>query len=247
MRYLVLVILLFRFIIADAQTLKGVVVDGETGKPLYPVTIVNLNLKTTVYTDDKGQYSIEAKTGDIISFSYIGYNATQYITPPSISVNTLKVRMVPMNVQLNEFTLKPGYTPYQRDSVERAQTYKKELVAPNKNVTVGFDNGVAINGPITFLASKLGAGDKEKKKFRKDYKVWEENRFIDTRYTPELVTSMTGLSGDTLADFMNTHPMDYDFARAASDLEIKMWIRYNYKEYLNKIKQPTQPIVKTTN
>ncbi|HXS37769.1 MAG TPA: carboxypeptidase-like regulatory domain-containing protein [Flavipsychrobacter sp.] len=247
MRYFILVILLFRVFIADAQTLTGVVIDVETGKPLFPVTVVNLNSKATVYTDDKGQYAINAKTGDVVSFSYIGYNATQYITPPSVSVSTLRVRMVPINVQLNEFTLKRGYTPYQKDSAERAQTYQKELVQPNRNVTVGFNNGVAINGPISFLASKLGAGDKEKKKFRKDYKMWEQNRFIDTRYTPELVTSLTGFSGDTLATFMNSYPMEYDFARAASDLEIKMWIRHNYKEYLNKIKQPTEPIVKTTN
>jgi len=37
-----------------------------------------------------------------------------------------------------------------------------------------------------------------------------------------------------MAEFMNQYPMDYDYARAASDLEIKMWIKYNYQDYLKK-------------
>jgi hypothetical protein len=59
-----------------------------------------------------------------------------------------------------------------------------------------------------------------------------EQKFIDTRYTPELVTKLTGYTGDTMILFMNTYPMDYSFARAASDLELKMWIRNNYKEHM---------------
>jgi len=31
---------------------------------------------------------------------------------------------------------------------------------------------------------------------------------------------------------MNTYPMEYDFARRGTDLEMKMWIRDNYKAYM---------------
>jgi hypothetical protein len=30
---------------------------------------------------------------------------------------------------------------------------------------------------------------------------------------------------------MNAYPMDYDYARAATDLELKMWIRFHYREW----------------
>jgi hypothetical protein len=42
---------------------------------------------------------------------------------------------------------------------------------------------------------------------------------------------------------MNTYPMDYEFARTATDLELKMWIRHNYKDYLLKKMQPGVPVM----
>ncbi|GBL35256.1 hypothetical protein EMGBS15_08510 [Filimonas sp.] len=45
---------------------------------------------------------------------------------------------------------------------------------------------------------------------------------------------MTQLEGDDLASFMNQYPMDYEYARVATELEIKMWIKYNFQDYLKK-------------
>jgi hypothetical protein len=58
-----------------------------------------------------------------------------------------------------------------------------------------------------------------------------EQKYVDTRYTASLVNKLTGLSGDTLATFMNTYPMEYEYARHATDLELKAWVRDNYKDY----------------
>jgi len=43
---------------------------------------------------------------------------------------------------------------------------------------------------------------------------------------------MTGLTGDSIHLFMQQYPIDYEFARSATDLEIKMWVRNNYKQWL---------------
>lgn len=52
---------------------QGIVTDEENGEPLIGVTvkIVGDN-KTGVITDLNGEYSIMAKKGDKIAFSYIG-------------------------------------------------------------------------------------------------------------------------------------------------------------------------------
>ncbi len=59
----------------------------------------------------------------------------------------------------------------------------------------------------------------------------EKQNFVDSRYSKELVTSLTKLNEDDAQTFMNAYPMEYDFARAATDLEIKMWIKYNFSQY----------------
>ena len=55
-----------------------------------------------------------------------------------------------------------------------------------------------------------------------------------TRYTPELVSEMTQLEGNAVYQFMAAYPMEKDYAYVASDLEIKMWIRNNYKQWMKK-------------
>jgi hypothetical protein len=64
----------------------------------------------------------------------------------------------------------------------------------------------------------------------------EKQKFIDTRYSEALTAQMTGLQEESLIKFMQAYPMEIDFARAASDLEIKMWIKYNFQEYSKKKK-----------
>ena len=70
--------------------------------------------------------------------------------------------------------------------------------------------------------------------FQKTFAEEEVNKFIDTRYTTSLVAKLTGLTGDSVAHFMYDYPMPYDYARNATDLELKMWIRSSYKEWIKR-------------
>jgi hypothetical protein len=188
----------------DAQTLKGIVVDAETAKPLYPVTVVNLTTE-------------------------LGYHTEQRIANPWAE---LRVELLPLTVQLKEYILHPDYTPFQKDSAAMATLYSTEL--NKKAIKPGFStaNGGGFTGLIGGPVQKISKSYRQNKKFKENFKRDIEQKYIDTKYTRGLVAALTGFGGDTLAIFMNTYIMEYPFARAASDLEIKMWIRNNYKEYL---------------
>ena len=209
--------------------MKGIVVDGETKQPLHPANVIdNANSQSTA-TDERGIFVLPAKNGDVISFSYIGYHTIQRLATTD---SVLRVEMLPLSVNLKEYVLHPDYTPYQKDSAEMAERYKTEL--SKQPVKVGFStaDGGGFSGLIGGPVQKMSKSYKQNKKFKENFKKDEEQKFIDTRYTPQLTTALTGFSGDSLAIFMNTYPMEYKFARTASDLEIKMWIRQNYKDYL---------------
>ena len=217
------------------QTLKGVVADGETSKLLYPVTIVNLNTEQKTTTNESGYYELPAKNGDGISFSFLGYHTEQRIANPDIE---LRVDLFPLSVQLKEYVLHPDYTPFQKDSAALATLYSTEL--NKKPVKIGFSsaNGGGFTGLIGAPVQKMSKSYKRNRKFQENFKRDIEQKYIDTKYTPGLVTAITGFAGDSLAIFMNSYPMEYSFARAATDLEIKMWIRNNYKEYLKPHTSP---------
>ena len=221
-----------------SQTLRGIVIDGETKQPLYLVNAVDNASSQSTATDERGMFVLPVKNGEVISFSYIGYHTIQRLATTD---SVLTVAMFPLSVSLQEYILHPDYTPYQKDSAEMATRYSTEL--NKKPIKVGFNsaNGGGFSGLIGAPVQKLSKSYKQNKKFKENYKKDQEQKFIDTRYTPELTSALTGFAGDSLAVFMNTYPMEYKFARTATDLELKMWIRQNYKDYLKPKKQTAIP------
>lgn len=206
-----------------AQSLSGRVVD-ENNHPLYPVTVVNVSTQQTTITSKGGLFSIPVKTGQQVAFSYIGYDVAEYIVTAGTPTQNIKINMHPLSYRLNEFILRPKYTPYQIDSIEKQRIYAPALSRTHSSVM----------SPVSFVAERLSGRSKQIFRFQKNLEQWENTRFIDTRYTRPLVQQLTKLSGDTLGYFMSIHPMEYDFARAATELELKMWIRYNYRTWREK-------------
>lgn len=208
---------------AQAQVLRGTITDSATHRPLYPVTIVNLDTRESAYSDERGNYSIAIHPGNHVAYTYIGYKPQQRNIKYLLGDMQINVQMQGINYQLDEFTVRPGYTPYQVDSLQRRSTYQRPLALPHAS---------PFNSPISAIAQLFAPTTKQTFRFQKNYAKWESQLFIDSRYSPELVTQLTGLTGDSLGNFMNASPMPYDYARTATELEIKMWIRYNYKQWL---------------
>ncbi len=236
-RLLLLVFAVFSCNWAHAQILKGVVVDKRTGEALYPVTIVNVITQQSTYTNYDGEFAITAKSGEQLIFSFIGYKTQQKSMPPTLNIATSRIEMEPLTYELQNVLIRPGLTKYQKDSIERHETYIR---------TLSRQRTTSIMSPVSLIAERVSKHSKQIYRFQKSFNYWEGERFIDSRYTPELVSMLTNLSGDTLANFMNSYPMPYDYARTATDLEIKMWIRYNYKQWLAKPYQSSDSL-KTNN
>lgn len=220
MRNCLLLLLCLLSLQAAGQTIRGTVTDGETGKPLAAVTVVNMITQQSAYTQADGSYSLSAKKGEAIVFTYVGYKNIQRDAPAAFGdAGELNVLMYRQNYTLEEYILRPKYTPYQWDSIQRKSTYARALARQKSSPM----------SPVSFLAERLSKRSKRMFRFQKNFYQWEDQKFIDTRYTQELVAQMTKLQGDSIAHFMNANPMPYDFARSASELEIKMWIREQYK------------------
>lgn len=152
----------------------------------------------------------------------------------------------PSQYEIGEVTVRTKYHQFQIDSAARMAIYHKVLkdVAEKPQFTVGGgagSAGIGMEGGISKLARIISGREKREKKFVKDLIEDQQYRFTSTRYTPALVEQQTGLSGDTAALFMAQNPMPYDYARAASDLEVKMWIRTQYRAWNAKKLSAAEP------
>ncbi|WMI68013.1 SusC/RagA family TonB-linked outer membrane protein [Mangrovimonas sp. YM274] len=71
---------------AQEKTISGTVTD-ETGLPLPGVNIIVKGTTTGTQTDFDGNYSISAKTGDVLTFTYIGLKSQEITVGSSDTIN----------------------------------------------------------------------------------------------------------------------------------------------------------------
>lgn len=227
MRFLVL--LLFSCFgcgfLSHAQMVQGKVVDDVTGNPLAFVSVVNVAAQEQAYTGIDGRFTLRAAATDELGFSIIGYQNRKLRASQLLDSDDPVVELKRISISLNEVTVRPDWTPYQADSFARARTYKRVLE---------YKPAGGIMSPVSALAEVFSKKKKRRLRFQKDFYAMEKERFSDMRYDPSLVAQLTHLQGDTLAYFMNLYPMPYDYSRVASDLEISMWIRSNFKDWEEK-------------
>jgi hypothetical protein len=187
--------------------------------------VSNSSNRQAVYSDAGGAFSIPAQEGDKLLLSFVGYNTLQWQVTQTGGSGTPTIYLSRLAVQLHEFVLRPKYKQYQIDSAARRDVYARALAR---------QKGGSLASPVSFIAEKFSKRSKEIYRFQKGYNYWEDQKFIDMRYSPQLVQELTNLTGDTLAHFMNAYPMPADYARTASDLEFKMTIRNNFKDWMRQ-------------
>lgn len=100
MKFLFGSLLLFTFYFAQAQqTVSGVVMDSETNQLLAHCTVLILNSKNGTLTDDNGKFKIDARPGDRMAFSYIGYQTDTLVID---SKTEYEIFLMPIHSQLDE-------------------------------------------------------------------------------------------------------------------------------------------------
>lgn len=239
MRFLLPSLFLLLTVSANAQQLKGVVVDAASGEPLQKVLIENRNSGFVTTSGPSGTYAIGMHKGDVLRFSLLGYTVKELVIFSEVEEQYERIPLDKKEMLIDTVVIRPDLSPYQKDSLARGIIFGKKARQPTARFGLnkqgpqgGF--GVLLNNPISAPYQRLSPKYKRLRAFQKRYRENEKQLFIDSRYTPALVQELTGLQGDTVAYFMNQYPMDYDYARAASDLELMLWIKHNYREWLQK-------------
>ena len=79
-----------QFSFAQEKTITGTISD-ETGMPLPGVNVVIKGTTSGTQTDFDGNYSISAQVGNVLVFSYVGYQTQERTVG---SANTMSFKMV---------------------------------------------------------------------------------------------------------------------------------------------------------
>ena len=96
---------------AENSTIKGKVIDSQTGEPLTGAYISVSGTKKVAVTNLDGEFTIDAKPGDMLVVTSLGYEKTQVR-----AANNITISMASTATMLNE-TVVVGYNTQKRNSL----------------------------------------------------------------------------------------------------------------------------------
>ncbi|MDQ6471863.1 SusC/RagA family TonB-linked outer membrane protein [Flavobacterium sp. LHD-80] len=148
MKQFVLIFVIFlttQFMSGQVKTIKGLVSD-ESGLPLPGVTVLVQGTKNVTQSDFDGVYTIQASTGDVLVFSYIGIK-TKAVTVAGAT--TINVVLTPDAQNLNEVVV----------TALGIKRQKKELGYAVQDVKGDQLNKVITTNVATALSGKVAGVD----------------------------------------------------------------------------------------
>ncbi len=149
-KLLLILIGLFLFSTASAQ-ITGKVFD-EKGNPIPGATIMVKGTTNGTTTSLDGQYSIEAKTGNVLVFSYLGYQTQKIVVKTK---NIISVYLKPRIVNMNEVVVM-GYSTKTKTEISSSISVIK---SGNLKTEITNDIGKMLQGKVSGVQVVNSSGE----------------------------------------------------------------------------------------
>lgn len=197
--------------------IEGTAYDADSRNKLKLVFVNNLTQREVDHTGQKGDFVVKADLGDLIVFSCPGYQNDTLVLE---NMRPKLVLMRPSLIVLNEVIVsaKSKVPENVRSAYSSAYSYA--------NTTVLTEDGKLS------LGNAFGKQSQQKRAFQKFMDKELNEKTIDQRFNPELVTDLTKIRGQLLEDFMSYYRPTYTQVTDMSEVELRTYIVKSYNEYI---------------
>lgn len=223
------------------------VLDGITFQPLVGASVYNANTKKFAFTDANGRFTINLSINDTLVLSKSIYRQLVVVINQNVYNNYDDFFLYYKATMLKEVRiigLNPSYEGFKKDIVEMElpEYYKRaqdvELTDFQKaNATFKPDGnllslgGKVTTSPITYLYDKFSRRSKMERLYNEMSSYEEEVDRVQDKYNREIVSELTGLTGEELLSFMMYCRFSYyDLVRWDSE-KIKAQIKNKFYDY----------------
>ena len=205
----------FSPLLLSAQTISGIVVDGDGAAPMSGITLENIYTHAIVITDSTGKFLIAAKTGELVEFHKLGYKVGHLRVPAPPMPPYYSIVMEPAAVEMEEVYVTDRYRNFKKDSLRNFETFRSELIFPKLE---GLD---VIRHPFSALSKRNQA----LWKFQREYAYFEQEKYVDYAFNDKLVANITGLKGDSAKAYMRQYRPSYLMLHSMKDYEFYLYIK----------------------
>jgi hypothetical protein len=203
-------------------SLKGNVFDGITFFPIEGANIYNFNSKQHIFADKEGNFSVSVKKGDTIIITKPAFKQFLFkIDETNINNKKIDVALYYKAIILKEVNIYALPATYQDLKKEFLNTKLTDIYKPIEGVSLPEQDkaynrapknlpGIELlqflpfpgNSPITALYNKFSKKAKMERLYQELVENEEEVKRLPLKYNRDIVSSLTGLEGDELLNFM---------------------------------------------
>ena len=122
----------------QAQKIKGVIVDDNTGDSIPYASAVYKGHHVMVAGDASGQFAIDRREGWYLTFSAVGYKPLKMLITKGLD-NYLRVRLKPEDTQLANVTVKAKRNRYSRKDNPAVELMRRVIAAKKKTDLANHD------------------------------------------------------------------------------------------------------------
>ncbi|NHA07538.1 carboxypeptidase-like regulatory domain-containing protein [Mucilaginibacter sp. HC2] len=231
MRGLLTLLLIYTCLNTFGQSINGIVVDKKTGQPLTGAWVSAS--KANTISGIQGEFSINAdKAKDTLRVKMQGYKL--YILPLNlVNSKNIRIDLEAAIIELNEVHVTAKRDRI-KDSLNNRKMFAKEFnsSAPKLKDMIaasGSNAGLLPVAGVTIVPSEfiraLTYKHSREYKLKKELIRDEQNRYIDSRFSENLVSTITNLKGDSLLDFMDRYRPGIEQIKKMSDYDIRAYIK----------------------
>ncbi|OMP29758.1 carboxypeptidase-like regulatory domain-containing protein [Mangrovimonas sp. DI 80] len=146
--------------LASSQTLKGKVYDAET--TVKGAKIININKNHFTYTDDNGDFNVEATPGDTLTFHSLFHESQQLVLKPNHFKETIVIELKKFTNTLDEIIIIDEREKL-FDSTKFQSNFIKQLETDRKNNPFKYSNSYNPSMDFIALGKLFGKLNKRKK------------------------------------------------------------------------------------
>ena len=230
MRHLLTFIMLSLCFTAKAQTISGIVTDKTTGMRLTGAWVTSTN--GSAISNLQGEYSISVKKlADSIKVKMPGYKLCVRAINPAAEVY-LKIELEPRVIELTEVSI-TGKRNRIKDSLNTRRLFAKDFNSAPPKFSDIFEiapgtgpldvAGITIHPSqlVALLTYKHSRAYKFKKVLIRD----EQLKYVESRFTTELVSKLTNLKSDSLEDFIDQYRPPIAQVKKMTDYDMVEYIK----------------------
>lgn len=225
-------------------SVKGIVIDETSQTLLVGVNIVNLTEVKGTATDGKGEFELQAKAGDTLHLSYLGFKSVKVrVTNDWINriekstISLTETALALEEVVLNELKL-TGYLEIDIKQVVVNDNYRYRIPGLKSGYEVGKRQPGAISkvlgsifNPLDFLYNTFNKKGRQMRKLKQMKQDDAIRNTLAQRFDRDMLTALLQVPKADLDEIITQCNYSKEFIDTANDLQVLDAISECYEEY----------------